>query len=266
MEISARPAISGEKTARRVLKLLDFISRQSGAVTAKTVARHLDVSLPTAYNLLNSLIGEGYIERVEGRKGYRLGPMIALLYKRSLIGGDLVSDVQPVLEDLAERTGQRTYLALFDEGEVTVAEIKQMPGSPKLREQSPGFEGAAHALALGKVLLANSSREELEAYKDSHPLKAFTSHTITDPSALDLDLNCVKNTGIATDLEEFSHGLCCIAAPIYNGTGQVEASVAISTTRRRYRAEARCFTTLILRAAREASLLRGYQVSDGGIT
>lgn len=261
--VTTRTSAGGEKTARRVLQLLNFISCQKGPVTAKSVASRLNVSLPTAYNMLNSLITEGYVERAPGRSGYRLGPMISLLYKRSVIGNDLLCDVQPVLEELAGRTGQRTYLALFDEGEVTVAEIKQMPGSPKLPDKKPDFTGAAHALALGKTLLAHSTAEELELYKDSHLLKAFTAHTVTDPATLEKDLNQVRSTGIATDLEEFTPGLCCIAAPVRNSDGCVEASIAISTTRRRYRAEAKTFASLVLQAAREASLLRGYRDTGG---
>lgn len=252
----------GEKTARRVLRLLNFISEQGENVTAKTISCEMDVSLATAYNLINSLIQEGYVERVPGRKGYRLGPMISLLYQRTLGGGNLITDVDSVVEELAERTRQRTYLALYKEDEVVVVQIKHMPGSPKMPEVDVGFRDAGHALALGKVLLANHPNEKLEALKDCSALETFTSRTITDPRRLEICLNQVRSEGFATDLEEFVEGFCCIAAPVYGISGDVEASIGISAPSRRFRAEPKSFVHSVLEAGREASIIRGYTAQN----
>lgn len=253
---------NGEKTARRALRLLNFISEQGEDVTAKTIACEMGVSLPTSYNLINSLIQEGYVERVPGRKGYRLGPMISLLYKRSLGGSDLIADVDPVVEELAERTGQRAYLALYKEGELVVVQEKHIPGTRKMPEVDVGFRNAEHALALGKVVLANISNEELEAFKDRDVLKAFTSQTITDSRRLDGTLERVRMEGFATDLEEFIEGFCCVAAPVYSAAGDIEASLGISAPSRRFRTEARSFIHSVLEAGREASVIRGYTAQN----
>lgn len=255
---------NGEKTARRVLRLLTFISERGEGATAKAIACEMGVSLPTAYNLVNSLIQEGYVERVPGRKGYRLGAMISLLYQRSLGGGDLVADVDPVVEELAERTGQRTYLALYRDNEVTVVQIKHVPGSPKMPDVDAGFRDAEHALALGKVWLANHPNEKLEACEDHDTLRAFTSRTITDPRRLKACLNQVRSEGFATDLEEFVEGFCCIAAPIYGTSGIVEASIGISTPSRRFRAEPKSFVHSVVEAGRAASVIRGHAARNPG--
>lgn len=249
----------GEKSARRTLKTLEFISRQRENVTAKRVACEIGISLPTAYNMINSLIQEGYVERVPGRKGYRLGPMISLLYRRSLDQGDLVSEVAPVIEELSERTGQRAYLALLKEGEVEVAEVKHAPGNPKMPQVTVGFRNAEHALAIGKALLANMPDEELEAYLSRSALEAFTSRTITDAHCLKTHLYQVRSQSFATDLEEFAEGFCCVAAPVRGATGEVEASVGISMLSRRFRAEAKSFARSILQAGQEASSIRGHR-------
>lgn len=259
--VDAEPAekadAKGEQVARRVLRLLNFVGRHGSNVTAKAAAREISVSLPTAYHLINSLIQEGYVERVPGRKGYRLGPTISLLHQRSLSSGDLVSDVEPVLDELAERTGQRIYLAIYSDGEVTLVERKSSPGSAKMPDA--GFRDAEHALALGKVLLANAPGGDLESYKDHASLASFTNQTITDPYHLQLCLNQVRSEGFATDLEEFVGGFCCIAAPIHSASGEVEAAIGLSAPSRRFRAEARSFAHMILRAGQEASSIRGYR-------
>lgn len=257
----SQPA-KGGKTARRVLRLLNFISQQRKNVTAKTIACEMGVSLPTAYNLINSLIQEGYVERVPERKGYRLGPMVALLYQRFLGADDLIADLDPVVEELAERTGQRAYLALYEDGELEVVQVKHMPGSRKM----PGVDGrlgdTEHALALGKVMLANSSDEKVEAWKERDNLKAFTSRTITDPHQLDGIFANVRAEGFATDLEEIVEGFCCVAAPVYSVDGKVEASLGISAPSRRFGIEARSFVHSVLEAGREASVIRGYAAQN----
>lgn len=250
----------GEQSARRVLKLLNYISEHGQSMTAKIVAHELGVSLPTAYHVINSLIQEGYIERRSGSKGYRLGRMIPLLYQRSLGQGDLVSDVEPVLDHLAEQSGQRTYLAVYREGEVMVVHRKCAPGSPRLPEaDDEGYRDAEHALALGKVLLADISDETMKAYKDNKALEAYTAKTITDPCRLESCLNQVRSEGFATDLEEFAEGFCCIAAPIRGGSGGVEASVGISIPSRRFRVEGKSFANLVIQAGHEASAMRGHK-------
>jgi DNA-binding IclR family transcriptional regulator len=252
----SQPA-KGEKTARRVLRLLDFVSRQAENVSAKAIAHHEGVSLPTAYNLINSLIKEGYVERVPERKGYRLGPMIPLLYKRSLSKGDLVSQIEPVIEELAEKIGQRTYLAFYQDSEVMIADTKHVPGSPKIPEVVAGFRDAEHALALGKILLADLPEEEMKAFADERVLEAFTSRTITDPRRLDARLDQVRSEEYATDLEEFAEGFCCIAAPVRGPAGDVEAAIGISSLSRRFRAEFAFFARSVLQAGKDASSIRG---------
>lgn len=256
-EKTTQKDLKGEQVARRVLRLLNYVGQKGSNLTAKAIARDLGVSLATAYHLINSLIQEGYVERVPGSKGYRLGPMISLLYQRSLGIGDLVSDVEPVLDELAERTGQRIYLAIYSDGEVTVVEKKCAPGSAKMPDE--GFRRAEHALALGKVLLANAPDGDLESYKDHASLESFTKRTITDAYDLQLCLNQVRCEGFATDLEEFSSGFCCIAAPVHSAAGDVEAAIGLSAPSRRFRVEAKSFAHMILRAGQEASAIRGYR-------
>lgn len=259
LDVPQEKGAKGEQSARRVLKLLNYISEHGQSLTAKAVACELGVSLPTAYHVINSLIQEGYIERRSGSKGYCLGHMIPLLYQRSLEQGDLVSEVEPVLDHLAEQSGQRTYLAVYREGEVMVVHRKCAPGSPRLPEADAGYRDAEHALALGKVLLADISDEAMEAYKDNTALEAYTARTITDPGRLESCLSQVRSEGFATDLEEFAEGFCCIAAPVRGGSGAVEASVGISVPSRRFRVEGKSFAKLVIRAGQEASAMRGHR-------
>jgi IclR family KDG regulon transcriptional repressor len=54
------------------------------------------------------------------------------------------------------------------------------------------------------------------------------AHTIVEKDLLRKHLKKVQQDGYAIDQEEIEDGLCCIAAPIKNHSGQVIAGISIS--------------------------------------
>ncbi len=59
-------------------------------------------------------------------------------------------------------------------------------------------------------------------------LTTFTSHTITDPVALERELGKVRRCGYALDREEITRGIMCVAAPIRNGEGDTVAAISVA--------------------------------------
>lgn len=244
----------GEKfgSVRRAFRILDLVSRQEG-LTAKLLARELGVSLSTCYYLINILTGEGYLERVSSRKGYRLGAAISTLHERRS-GKDLSTILEPLIEELARRSGRHAYLGVLSDGVVTVPLVKSPFKSPPDRIVQ-GFHGASHALALGKVLLADSGVEGVEDYVENFGLEPFTSRTIVQPGRFRGHLERVQAQGVATDVEEFAENLCCVAAPVQGGSGAVEGAIGVSTTGQRFGEEAEFLVGMVRRAAAEATTL-----------
>lgn len=245
------------KSARRVFEVLEMVSLNEG-VTAKALSRELGVSLSTCYHLINVLLERGYLERVPRRRGYRLGPIVPLLYGRWRGAQETGSaEVEPVLEEVAKSTGRHAYLGVLQEGEVTVTRVVAPSESPPVGVVE-GFHGASHALALGKVLLAGSGSASIREYVREHGLEAFTRRTITDPARFEKHLAGVAGQRFATDVQEFSDNLCCVAAPIEDEGGSVWGAVGLSSSARLFESEARRLVSAARRAADEgAAILRG---------
>ena len=104
---------------------------------------------------------------------------------------------------------------------------------PKLPGMSPEIRDNAHALALGKVVLARAPADALERYL-SAGLKRFTDDTITDPDVLRTDLRRVRRDGIAVDREEIAPDFCCIAAPLLDEQRHFLGAVGISMSVRAF--------------------------------
>jgi IclR family transcriptional regulator, acetate operon repressor len=80
----------------------------------------------------------------------------------------------------------------------------------------PGYRGAANARASGKVLLAFADAGDRERYLAMHPLERVTENSITDPDVFAAELAKVAEQGYASEIEEFSAGVACVAVPIWS--------------------------------------------------
>src|SRR6185437_14546455 len=110
-------------------------------------------------------------------------------------------------------THKRAYAAVVRDGVLRVVIERGLQGMPKLPGMSPLIRENAHALALGKVVLALSPPEAVERYV-ANGLRPFTPSTITTRDELDTELREIRRTGIAVEREEFDGDFCCIAAPV----------------------------------------------------
>ena len=252
---SGRAVETGPKfrSVRRVFRIIDLVGRRGEDLTAKQLAREVETSLSNCYYLLHILSEEGYIERLPKNGGYRLGPAVATLNRNAR--SSLDATIEPVVAELAQRASRNVYAAVLCDGEVTVTQVKAPPDGPPVGVV-PGFQGATHALALGKVLLAGKGSRYVDDYVDDHGLEAFTPRTITQSALLHAQLNKARMVGLATDFEEFALNLCCVAAPVYDACGKVEGAIGLSTTPRRIREEGqRHLIELVQWAGKEASAL-----------
>jgi IclR family acetate operon transcriptional repressor len=59
----------------------------------------------------------------------------------------------------------------------------------------------------------------------SQPMKTFTEKTVTSPEGIRAQLEEIRRQGYALDYEEFEHGVCAIAAPIFNRSGNIIAAI-----------------------------------------
>lgn len=242
----------GLSTARAVLRVLRLLASSAEGVRADEVARHLHKSVSTAYNLLASLCDEGVAERRPGGR-YRLAAAFRdLVIDGAAAAGD---DLSGVVEDLVARTHKRAYLALVRHGRVEVVLERGLRGMPRIPGLDPVLGNNAHALAIGKVVLALAGADAVERYVRGG-LARFTPNTITRPEALAAELRSVRHTGVASDREEFGEDFCCLATPILEPSGRFLGAVGISMSRRAFDEEREALAETLRDIARPARFQR----------
>ena len=80
---------------------------------------------------------------------------------------------------------------------------------------------------------------------------------ISQPDGLRRHLLSVRERGVAFDVQEFTNGACCIAAPVRDGRNTLVAALGISVPARRFEAEQRSLIRVIRDLAAEASMELG---------
>jgi acetyl-CoA synthetase len=220
-------------TVRRGLEVLELVVTHSGRFTAKGLAHHLGSSLSTVYHVINTLEDLGFVQ-LSGHGG-RLepGPAMARLHRSMGESAPAGERTRALLRDISDQTETRSYLAVWDDGDLEIADVEGRSGGRELPALRKGFRGAAHALALGKVFLAHLDPSQWPDYAREPVLESFTDHTIRDPAELARNLAAVRRHRLATDREEFAPGLCCIAVPLYRDD-RCTAAIGISVGGRRF--------------------------------
>lgn len=243
----------GLSTARAVLKVLTFLGEHPEGVRAHDVAGVVGKSLSTAYYLLASLCEEGFAVRDPRGGRYRLR---SADYLRGTAPAHAAAgsgrDLETAVHTLLLRTHKRSYLGRMKAGALEIVAVRGRQGMATIPGLGTRIQDCAHAVAMGKVVLALSSREARTRYA-LRGLRRFTATTVVSPRALDEELAIVRRQGFAVEREEFQADFCCVAAPIRGPEGRVVAVLGLSATTRAYDAEREQLIEAVLDVSRLSS-------------
>ncbi|HEX7055526.1 MAG TPA: IclR family transcriptional regulator [Burkholderiales bacterium] len=208
----------------RGLRILDVLSHEGRQPLAQ-IAKRVALNLSTAHHLMKTLESLGYVALGDD-KCWQLSGRVFQLAAAAWNADELAALGLPALAELGRRTGESTQLAVFDRRHVILVGKFDGAGPERLFERL-GAPRPAYCTALGKALLAYQDAATLDAYLAATELKALTPTTITSASRLREELRKVRRAGYAIDEQEFSHGIRCVAAPVFNFTNRVVAALGM---------------------------------------
>ena len=216
------------QSVTRALAALELVAASRRGVTARELACHLGMALPSAYHLLATLTDAGYLLHLAGEHRYALGYRVRLLEQGLERQMEVPSLVAEAIRRLHLEADAAAYYAVYREVDVVVAHVVDSERRPRIRVLDIGFHEATHATAFGKVMLAAMDPDARTRYLERRGLRRCTDRTICDREALEAHLAQVRRSGIALEIGEFQPGLSCLAAPVWSPSGAAVASVAIS--------------------------------------
>ncbi|MBB3860029.1 DNA-binding IclR family transcriptional regulator [Novosphingobium hassiacum] len=209
----------------RSLALLEAVLADRDGSSMATIAARVGLPKATAHRQATTLLQDGFLRRLATGQliaGPRLVALAQMLDHRQVV----VAAAAPVLHRLALKLGCVAQSGTLENDMVTYR-IKTGQGAEGLFTRV-GLQLEAYCTGIGKVLLAHLSEREREAYLATGPFPALTTHTITEPAALRVELQRIRAQGYARDNEEITEGLVCFAAPLRIGEGEVVAAISVS--------------------------------------
>ena len=215
----------GAQAVTRALRLLRAVAASDKPVTLSGLAQTLGLSRTTAHRLLAALESEGFVTHAPGDQTYRPGPELATFALHAFPIHQLRTLARPLLEHLAETSGETATLELLTGHEVLI--VDEVPSRRLVAARTEiGTRWPLHVTSTGKALLAAMPEGEREAYL-ARPLVAFTPRSVTDAAALRRDLATIRRRGYATAREEIEPGYTAVGAAFADAAGHPLGALSI---------------------------------------
>lgn len=214
----------------RALDVIGLLAGSENPMSLAEILTKLSIPRQSLIRILNTLCNRGVVERTGQRGFYRLGMKLLYFGDRLQDKIKLRSIGRPLMRDLAEKTRKTVELSALDRDQLVL--IEQVEGSEGIRLYSrvgsayPYF----HAVAAGKIYLANMTPEKRHKVLATIGLPPVTENTITDPDVLEEEIRRIQEKGYAFEDQELRDGVRRLAAPVYDHENRLAGCVGVAAT------------------------------------
>lgn len=216
---------TGVQAVLFALEILEYVAVQKEALGITTLAEHFGTNKSRIFRHLKTLAQQGYVVQDVSSEKYRIGARMIALAHTINEGVDVVRQAEPVMRKVRNRLGHSVVLAMMDRGGVRVVSMESGTSAIEISVK-PGSLLGYHYSAQGKIALAYGASALVKKVCGA-VLPAQTPQTITNSKDLERELVQIRKQGWAIAPNEAVTGLNALAVPIFDGQGQVVATLAI---------------------------------------
>jgi DNA-binding IclR family transcriptional regulator len=215
------------RSVQRACSVLEAFTAAEPRLTLAELAARVDLPKPTTYRLAGTLVGAGFMtQHRDGR--YGLGVRLMDLGSVAREDLDVVEVCGPVMERLAEQTGETIILGLVDWAALEVTIVHRVDSAHDLSVVSRvGRRSVVTPGAIGKALLMGLDSAELGAVSARVDLTAHTDRSIHDRDQLIAEIERCRSLGYATERGEFIADVSAVAAAVLSDGHRPLAAVAV---------------------------------------
>ncbi|KQN70713.1 IclR family transcriptional regulator [Duganella sp. Leaf61] len=209
-------------------KVLQAFTAQEPELTMAEVARKAGLDNATAFRFLNTLVGLGYVDKVDNSRLFRLSLNVLDLGFHAIARSDLRTLARPVLRGLVGEVNEAASIGVLDGSSVVYVERVQAGLTQLGVDVRIGSRVAAYSSAVGQAILAWLPQDQQVKVLRGQPLVKLTETTLTDIDALLERLAQIRATGYAVSNQETVAGLYVMAAPVLDIDGLPVASLSVA--------------------------------------
>ena len=212
---------------QRGLRVMEALAEAGRPLGLSEIAAVLGLTRSAVFRLVYTLRNMGFLEEIEGARGFRLGARVLNLGFAYLTGQDVIEIARPELEVLRDRTGVTAHLSIRDGGGVLYLSCVQTR-TGFLSNMNVGSRVPAYASPMGWLLLADVSPRDVAQIFAGARLVPLTPQTPTSVAALLARVADAAATGHVVSRGIMEAGGSSIAAPVLGRDGKVAAAIDVS--------------------------------------
>jgi len=215
----------GLQAVAMAIRILEYLAAQRGGVGVTALAQALGTTKSRVHRHLRTLVETGYIVQAPDSEKYRVGNRLVTLGRTVAENFDLAALAREEMRTLRDTLGQSVVISRAEVAGAVV--LATLPGREAIEiAVKPGSILPPHCTAQGKLGLAHAEAAVRERVLLSR-LDMRTPHTITSPTALRDELARILERGWAVAPSESMLGVNALAAPIFEGGGEMVGAIAI---------------------------------------
>ncbi|MQX17798.1 helix-turn-helix domain-containing protein [Sinorhizobium terangae] len=206
----------------RTLDIIELLADHPEGLAVSDIARRLKLPKSIAHRLLSILSDRDFAIQDDVTQHYRLAIRTAALGLRFFGNIGLNEVCQPILNRLAQRTGEFVRVCAAENGELVW--IASAQGSSEGLRYDPTMEAgpALHATANGRAWLSTLNEADALAQvrrKGFILPRDYAGSSVTSEQQLSEELRQIKERGYAVSADESVIGITGFAAPIPDREG-----------------------------------------------
>ncbi len=238
----------------RVTTILEIVG-QTGSATVAEICSHTDLPKPSAYRLVQDLVGVGLLEPI-ARGRFAIGARLKGITNSDHSDHSLVELIAPALKKAAAEVGATFFLSRLRGRSVEIMHVETPDTGVSFLHPGLG-KRPLHACSCSKAVAAFSPElfitDEMEGR-----LRAYTEYTLTDVGDLKAEFETIRQRGFAECVEELERGMCSVAAPLASSGPGALMSIGATGSVRVFTPELReKLGPMIMQIAREVSVVLG---------
>ncbi len=218
------------RVLERGLQLLKCFDMEHPVWRIPELAEAVGLHKATARRLVKTLEAKSFLSIDPTSGDCRLGTALLPMSYLARSHDGLLGVARPFMGQLAAQTEETIGLSVWTD--TGIVQVEHIP-TPHFFKPAMllGEVTCAYGSSHSKIFLAFGPEERTQRLSFSGRARELTP---AEAAGLQKELQRVRETGIAYDIEERTEGVCAVSVPVRNGAGDVVASLAVIAPTERF--------------------------------
>lgn len=219
------PNRADHRPTSRVLDILELLAAHPQGLSLTEIAEAIQAPKSSIFPVIHTMLDRKFIISDKYTSKFTVGISAFCVGESYSSTKNVLQFINTEMKNIVDQINEICQMGILDLSKVLY--VAKVDSKEAIRLQSyVGKRLPAYCTALGKALLCNHSMEQLQSlFPDG--LVPYTQNTISTLELLKKELNITQITGYATETEELTEHIFCLAVPLV-AEGKIIAALSVS--------------------------------------